>query len=73
MNPKVEIWKRKLLKEKLKQQAIMWDRLKRTEPHPAFYDFNLEAEIAKSLGEQMAREIDSDILKIFVFINIVFL
>ena len=36
MNNKVEIWKRKLAKEKLKQQNKLWEELKRDHSLPKF-------------------------------------
>ncbi len=75
MNNKLEIWKRKLAKNKLKQQMAMWDRLKQT--HPKYRKLNakwtmdefteLESMFGMDLENEMAdilaKEIDKEILK----------
>lgn len=75
MNQKIAIWKRKLAKEKLRQQMKIWDRLKQTHPKKrvlrgswstiAYDDFNtfaLDSDLEEKLVKEMAAEIDREIL-----------
>lgn len=74
MNNKVEIWKRRLAKNKLKQQMEMWERLKRTQPKvrklkagwsiDEMQDINsiFSTDIENVLAKVMAEEINKEIL-----------
>lgn len=78
MNNKVEIWKRKLAKEKLKQQMKMWDALTKDHSRPKWQDFTFDMDVNSmfpqsidtfsskvhdDLAKEMAKQIDDDILK----------
>ena len=74
MNKRVEIWKRKIEKEKRRQQKLMWDRLKDTTPPKRMLSAQWKIEdgemssmfgldVEKELADILAKEIDAEILK----------
>lgn len=70
---KIDVWKRKLLKEKRKQQQIMWDALSKTHKGPASLsaEFDLseismvEQPLIDELAKQFRDQIDKEILESF--------
>jgi len=74
MNNKIQIWKRKLAKEKLIQKLRVWEELKRDHSLPKFSileDPDLFGAVNKRYGvemvsdfsNQMLTEVNNDILK----------
>jgi len=77
MNKKVEIWKRKLVKNKTKQQKAVWDALTKdpmTIPEPRILhakytfsnnidQFDIATSAFKEFGNAMRKMVDSDIMK----------